>query len=134
MNLKNLLDWSYWFYQPFTAKGGAMWFFVVLFLALLLLGLTAKIVRLYSQDKWYKEIFRRGGNAGITMGLLGILWLFFRQERVAFLAWRFWLLFWFVGAIYWAVRLVMYSIKRVPVIRAEAEKRSVMKKYLPGKK
>ncbi len=133
MHIKNLLDWSYWFYQPFTARGGAMWFFVILFLVLVLFGLTAKIARLYGQDKWYKEIFRRAGNAGITMGLLGLLWLFFRQERVAFFAWRFWLLLWLVGAIIWVVKIVMYLVKRVPAIKEEQAKRSAMDKYLPGK-
>lgn len=134
MNLKNLLDWSYWFYQPFTARGGVMWFFVILFLALVLFGLTSKITRLYSQDKWYKEILRRIGNAGITMGLLGLLWLFFRQERVTFLAWRFWLLLWFVVSVIWLVKIVVYLVKRVPVIRQEAIKRSELNKYLPDKK
>lgn len=133
MHIKNLLDWSYWFYQPFTARGGAMWFFVILFLVLVLFGLTAKIARLYGQDKCYKEIFRRAGNAGITMGLLGLLWLFFRQERVAFFAWRFWLLLWLVGAIIWVVKIVMYLVKRVPAIKEEQAKRSAMDKYLPGK-
>ena len=133
MNLKNLLDWSYWFYQPFTAKGGTMWFFVILFLALVLFGLSSKITRLYNQDKWYKEILRRVVNAGITMGLLGLLWLFFRQERVTFLAWRFWLLLWLLGAIFWLVKIIIYLIKRVPVIRQEEAKRSVLNKYLPGK-
>ena len=134
MNLKNLLDWSYWFYQPFTAHGGVMWFFVILFLALVLFGLSSKITRLYSQDKWYKEVLRRIGNAGITMGLVGLLWLFFRQERVAFLAWRFWLLLWFIGSAIWLIKIVLYLVKRVPVIRQEAIKRSALNKYLPGKK
>lgn len=134
MNLKNLVDWSYWFYQPFTAKGGVMWFFMISFLALVLFGLTAKIVRLYGQDKWYKEVLRRSGNAGITMGLLGIIWFFFRQERVAFLAWRFWLLLWVAGAVYWLVKIIMYIIKRVPVIKQEQTKRDEINKYLPGKK
>jgi hypothetical protein len=133
MNLKHLLDWSYWFYQPFTAQGGVMWFFVIFFLALVLFGLSAKITRLYQMDKWYKEILRRVGNAGITMGLLGILWLFFRQERVAFLAWRFWLLLWTVCAIIWLVKIVRYLLKRVSTIRQEEQKRSSLNKYLPGK-
>jgi len=133
MNLKNLLDWSYWFYQPFTARGGVMWFFVMLFLVLILVGLVAKITRLYSVDKWYQEVLRRIGNAGLAMGLLGLLWLFFRQERVAFLAWRFWLLMWLVGAVVWSVKIIFYLVKRVPAIRQEHQKRALLNKYLPGK-
>jgi len=133
MNLKNLLDWSYWFYQPFTARGGVMWFFVILFLALVLFGLSSKITRLYNQDKWYKETLRRIGNAGITMGLLGLLWLFFRQERVVFFAWRFWLLLWLIGAVVWLIRIAIYLVRRIPIIKQEEAKRSTLDKYLPGR-
>ena len=111
-----------------------MWFIVILILVLVLVGLVSKIVRLYQQDKWYKEILRRVGSAGTTMGFLGLIWLFFRQERVAFLAWRFWLLLWLVGAIYWGIKIIMYVIKRVPVIKQEESKKALLNKYLPGKK
>jgi len=134
MDIKNLLDWSYWFYQPFTAKGGVMWFFVMSFLVLILAGLVAKITRFYSPEKWYQEVLRRIGNAGLTMGFLGLLWLFFRQERVVFFAWRFWLLLLVVGGIFWAVKIMIYLFKRVPEIKKENEKREALKKYLPGKK
>jgi len=45
--------------------------------------------------------------------------MFFRQERVAFLAWRFWLLLWVVITLIWVFRLARYALKRIPEIQAE---------------
>lgn len=133
MSLANILTWSYWFSQPFTAKGGVFWVFVWGFLILVLAGLVAKIVRTNQKEKALKEILRRAGNCGVVMGLLGLLWLFFRQEQVAFLAWRFWGIFWLGILVYWIYRIIHWAVVRVPVIKAEEAKRGEMNKYLPKK-
>lgn len=131
MSFKNLLIWSYWFNQPFTARGATLAALVIIFLFFVLLGLVAKIWRVYKGEKWLKEILRRIGNFGLTMGLAGLLWLFFRQERIVFLSWRFWLLFWLFGVIWWVYRLVWYVVVRVPKIKLEIENRGAQEKYLP---
>ena len=58
------------------------------------------------------------------MGFLGLLWMFFRQERIAFLAWRFWLLLWLAAVVFWAYRLARYALKRIPEIKAEEIRRA----------
>jgi len=75
---------------------------------------------------------KRTGNFGMTMGLLGLLWMFFRQESVAFLAWRFWLLLWVLMAVWWLARILEYIVKRIPQIKKEKEARHKMQKYLPN--
>ena len=65
------------------------------------------------------------------MGFLGLIWMFFRQESVAFLAWRFWLLLWSAAALIWAYRLARYALKRIPEIQAEEARRVNVEKYLP---
>lgn len=133
MNLAKLFSWSYWFQQPLITAGWAMWFFILTFLGLILLGLVVKIMRLYCPDKWEKEILNRFGNFGISVGLVGLVWFFFRQERVAFFAWRFWLLGWLVWALIWFVKNIIYTTMRVPVIRKEENVRQTKNKYLPNK-
>ncbi|EKD43943.1 MAG: hypothetical protein ACD_72C00063G0001 [uncultured bacterium] len=136
MSIKNILDWSYWFHQPFIAVGFAKWFWILGFLALVLLGLVAKIARVYGKTIYgtTREALRRFGNLFLTTGLLGLLWMFFRQERVAFLAWRFWLVLWVVMFVWWAYKVVRFAIKRTPLISEEQAQKALKEKYLPKNK
>ena len=131
MNIKNLSYLSYWLQQPLAARGVLLGLFVGAFLWFILFGLVAKIARVYKAEKWEKDYFGRIGNFGLTMGLLGLIWLFFRQEQVAFFAWRFWLLFWLVGAAFWTYRLIWFYIVRIPKIKSELSARHQQSKYLP---
>lgn len=133
MNITNLIKLDYWFSQPFTARGLTLWLLVGVFLLLIVKGLVLKIVSQYKDDKFKKLFFKRFGSFDITMGFFGLMWMFFRQERVAFLAWRFWMLLWSIVAIIWIYRLARYVIKRIPEIKAEEEKRVSIEKYLPKK-
>ncbi|MFA6486310.1 MAG: hypothetical protein WCT40_03010 [Candidatus Magasanikbacteria bacterium] len=127
----NLLKLDYWFRQPYIAHGAVKWIWVVLFLALVLAGLIARIFYSVQKEKSIRELIRRFSNLGLTTGLLGLVWLFFRQENVPFLAWRFWLLGLAVIAVVWLGKLLWYVFRRLPAIREEQKQREVMNKYLP---
>lgn len=133
MSIRNFFYSDYWFSQPFTARGLTMWLLVGFFLLLFVGGLVAKILAQFQERKSKKIIFSRMGSLGITMGLLSLVWMFFRQERAAFLAWRFWMFLWVVGLAIWVYHLAKYALKRIPEIQAEEEKRATMEKYLPKK-
>jgi len=134
MSFSNLFHLSYWFSQPQTARGTALFLWVALFGVFFLAGLVLFIIRAKGKDNVKKEIFRRFGNFGLTIGLLGFVWLFFRQERAAFIAWRFWVLIFLIIAVWWLVKLVVYLIKRVPKIQEEKLRREIAEKYLPERK
>lgn len=136
MQIQNIIKSSYWFYQPFIAVGGVKWFWIVGFLVLVLAGLVGKIVRIYCKkiDQGTQEVLRRAGNLLITSGLLGLLWMFFRQQQVAFLAWRFWLVLWVVLVAWWSYKVIYYAIKRLPMISSEQAKKNLMNKYMPKSK
>lgn len=134
MSLSNLFYWSYWFSQPRIARGEVLWFWVLFFLVLVLAGLILKIVRVYQEDTIIKNVLRKFGNIGLTMGLLGLLWLFFRQERIPFFAWRFWLLFWIFVLALWLPQTIRYAFKRLPEIKKEKWEREMREKYLPKNK
>jgi amino acid transporter len=131
MSLQNLFRLDYWFSEPFTARGFTLWLFLGGFLLFVFVGLIFKILSQYQQDKSKRLILKRAGSFGITMGFLGLVWIFFRQERVAFLAWRFWLFLWGAVVVIWAYHLVRYALKRMPEIKAEEAKRTALEKYLP---
>lgn len=134
MSVYNLLRLSYWFQQPQSARGAVLFFWVAFFLALVLAGLICKYIRHIKEEREIKEVLRRFGNLGLVMGFLGLLWLFFRQERVAFFAWRFWLSFWLLGFVSWLLALIRYAIKRLPEIKREKLEKEMRAKYLPKRK
>jgi len=131
MSLRNLWSVSYWFSQPQTLRGAEMWVWVGIFLILILGGIILRIVREYQSSRGRKEAMRRFSNLGLTMGLLGLIWLFVRQEIVPFLSWRFWLLFWLVGLIWWLYKVIWYGVKRLPAIEEEQREKALKDKYLP---
>ncbi len=130
MSFTNLFRIDYWFNQPFSAHGVTFWVFVFLFLALILGGIISRIICQYKKEKIDKFILRRFSTFGMTLGLFGIIWLFLRQEKVPFLAWRFWLLLWLVIAIWWLAKILEYIVRRVPQIRQEQKERKKRDKYL----
>ena len=132
MNLINLVKTEYWFSQPFSAHGSTFWIFVILFLALILTGIVMRLMVSSRQEKTTKIIFRRFSSFCMTMGLWGIAWLFFRQERVVFLAWRFWLMLWLIVTVWWLARILEYIVKRVPKIKEDQKMRRQKDKYMPS--
>ena len=134
MNITNLLKLDYWFSQPFTARGLTLWLLVGGFLLFIVLGLVSKILSQYQNEKSKRLLLKKFGGLGITMGFFGLVWMFFRQERVAFLAWRFWMLLWFAVTAFWAYLVARYALKRTPEIKAEEAKRANIEKYLPKSK
>lgn len=131
MSVQNLFHLDYWFSQPFTARGSSLWLLVGGFLFFIVAGLVCKILSQYQESNSKRLFLKRSGSLGITMGFLGLIWMFFRQERVVFLAWRFWLFLWVVITGIWAFSLARYALKRIPAIKAEEEKRANLEKYLP---
>ena len=81
MNFRNLITWDYWFSQPFIAFGWVKWFWIVSFLAMILLGLVARIYRTYKKDGLTREVWRRWANLFVVMGMVGIVWMFFLKYR-----------------------------------------------------
>ena len=124
---------DYWFKQPDQTMGLLMWILVVFLLILTLSGLILKFARRYRGDKFHKEIMRRASNLNLTVGILGLLWMFMRQEHILLLAWRFWALVLLLIFFWWLSKVLRYATKRVPFLRAESAAKETMEKYLPGR-
>ena len=133
MNLMNFFNLSYWFSQPDPALGFTKWFLVLSFLGLVLVGLVLRILLVKQKDKIIKDIYRRLSNIGFTIGVFGLLWMFFRQESVVFLAWRFWIIVIGFSFALLLIKVLNYIFKRVPKIKEENQKRLERQRYLPGR-
>lgn len=134
MNLTNLLQSSYWFSQPEAAVRSVRWVSLGLFLLLCLGGLVLIYLRNYRPDKAERAVFGRLSTWSLTVGIIGLLWFSFRQEKVLFLGWRFWWVFWGIIFLAWLYKIVYYLIKRLPQIKVENKERKSKEKYLPKQK
>ena len=133
MSIKNLLYWSYWFNQPSALKGTALVVWLVLFFALILAGIIALCIRAVQRGNAERKLFSRYGSLGIWMGLTGFIWLFFRQQEIIFLSSRFWLVLWATVFVWWLIKLLRYTLVRLPAVRREHLARAARDPYLPTK-
>ncbi|HLD60710.1 MAG TPA: hypothetical protein VJA27_01075 [Patescibacteria group bacterium] len=134
VNWQQLLTSSYWFSQPAGAEGWTYWGFLLFFLAFFVAGIVLRVVMRFKNDAPTRTALARFSSLGLTLGFFGLLWLFFRQQRVSFLAWRFWLPIWDIIFIWWLYRIVHYLLRRAPQLREEQRERQRIEKYLPKNK
>jgi hypothetical protein len=130
MSFLNFFHASYWFNQPLIARGWIFTVWLCAFLGIFLAGLVAFFLSqrqsFPAQSRW----FARLAHCLLTMGFVALVWLGLRQERIPFLAWRFWILLWLILLIVWLVKLGLYAVKRLPEIKREHAERAAREKYL----
>ncbi len=131
MSILNLFTVSYWFTQPYIAHGNTKWVWVILFLLFVLFGIIAKFWEVMRAEKNLKRVFRSFSISFLCIGIFGLIWFFFRQQHVPFLAWRFWLIIIFGFAAWRQFVNIRFLVKRYPQIKIENEARELKEKYLP---
>ncbi|PIT88297.1 MAG: hypothetical protein COU29_00700 [Candidatus Magasanikbacteria bacterium CG10_big_fil_rev_8_21_14_0_10_36_32] len=133
MSIFHLFELSYWFQQPFIARQWSLRGWVIILLILVFVGIVGKIWQLKQSEKVVRQIFNRLSNISLIVGLLGLLWLFFRQQQVPFFAWRFWLVLLFGGLLWSIVRTIIFLVRRYPEIKVEKAEKALKDRYLPKK-
>ena len=131
MQFRNFLYTSYWLTQPNLATKGVETVYLAILLGLVLGGIVALLVRRTQTVPALIVLMNRYATCGISMGLIGLLLIYFREQHVFFLGWRVWFLLWFVVLAVWLGRLITYHIRRVTKIIALAAERASREKYLP---
>ncbi|KKW36931.1 MAG: hypothetical protein UY81_C0009G0016 [Candidatus Giovannonibacteria bacterium GW2011_GWA2_53_7] len=131
-----LFHLDFWFgSNPTPLMSSSTQFFLIFFTLLLVLGV---IVRIF----WKKRFPDRDGREIIaklslllkTMGVLGLIWLFFAVEQITFFQGRSWFLVWIAGLLVWSVFVWKYVYRILPKERRRREDDLERRKYLPGKK
>ena len=69
-----------------------------------------------------------------TMGLLGLLVLFFSIEQIWLISARIFYIFWLVIALWWLYYIIVYALKDLPRILQRQKERDQKEKYLPRRK
>jgi hypothetical protein len=108
---------------------------LIFFAILIVIGIGLKIYKETQKlEKFQTKLLERYFSLFTTMGIIGIVIVWLRFERVNLLAARFWLLVWAVIVLAWIYPILKYQFKIAPVAQKRAEEKKLFQKYLPKKK
>lgn len=131
MNFSNFLKSEYWFSQPSPAVKEVYWVWVGGLLILVAIGIFSLVAKMYLKDKTLNTFLDKLSSLGLTTGILGLIFFFFRQQNVFLLGYRMWFLLWGILFLVWAIKVLKYYFKRIPEIKSEQQERMRKQKYLP---
>ena len=130
--MPNLLTLSYWFN---LAPGPFLSYYLRIIYSVIGLLLTFGIIsglfiKKNEKDILLQKFWRKIQAFCLTIGIISLLLVFSRQQRIGFIGMPFFLLLTFIGALYWAYRIVNYLTKKIPVKRKEQQQKKEKEKYL----
>ena len=135
LNLFRFVDLKRLFHLQPSIAMTTIYFLLVIFGAMLITAIIVKIwQKKNSGDGFAKKLLQKYSVMLTTLGIIGMVLVWFRYERVHVLSARFWLLIWFIGLVTWLVFIFKYQIKVIPKSRLELQKTKEFNKYLPKKK
>ena len=113
---------SFWFDRyPWPFLATAMWIALGVFVVALALGIWFKLrANKTGLDKLSAVIWGKFGNWSLSLSIVGLILLFFKQQRVPYLGMRAWLGLWLLICLVWLGFIVKYIIKEIPRINVMA--------------
>jgi len=130
--LKHFFNPSHLFnLRPQAMEIKAIIILAVIFGLTIIAGIVAKIMSSKIKDGLKLKAYRRMYHLGLSMGIIGLVYLFFAWQGVTLLSARFLILIWFIVLVVWIGFIVKYLIKDVPKLRNNIEKQRNFEKYIP---
>lgn len=102
------------------------------FVALLVLAYVSKKMVRKNTYAPVKKFFTKLSQFCVTFGVLGLLYIFFRQQSIYLLSTPVLLLLIFIGALTWGAMILKYYFTDKPEQMEKIKKDQERKKYLPS--
>lgn len=106
----------------------------VIFVALCVAGIAAAVMARRPHEHTVQVLYGRYSWMLLTLGVLGLILLWFRYEGAYFMSARWWLVLWALGLIAWLIPILRYQRREIPRARQQRLARQQMQKYLPGRR
>jgi len=134
-NIFNILKPSYWFnLAPGQFLPGVANVLYIFFAIMIVFSIASKIMQNKNKkDTLTQKMWSKFYYFFATLGIFGLILVFFRQQMVYFLSAPFWLILWFVGLLVWLFFIIRYIKITIPRVRADQDLKKEMEKYLPKK-
>ena len=117
--------------RPPVMSTRALIILAVVFGLMVLVGIISRGMVRRTKDGLRIKAFRRLTAAGLTMGIIGYVYLFFAAEGVTLLSARFFLILIGLITTVWFAFILRYWVIALPRARAEIDQQRQFKKYLP---
>lgn len=137
MDIKQLFELAYWINpNPGIMSVGTTLFIGSLFVLCLVLKFFGRMIYFQNRKnlaKPEKKLLFMTESLLLTMGSLGLVWLFFAYQTVPYVSTRFIFLIWVVGFFVWAYIIAQYAFTEFPKAMQSIKERERLEKYLPRK-
>ncbi|HLD28585.1 MAG TPA: hypothetical protein VJB67_03140 [Patescibacteria group bacterium] len=112
-----------------------IYFLLAIFAIMVIIAILIKFFqKLKKPERLIGDLYGKYFSFLLIFGLLGVLMIWFRYERVYILSARFWLLVWGISALIYLYFILRYQFKIIPRAKKNLEQKKLFNKYLPKKR
>lgn len=122
--------WEYWFGWPAFIGTAMLTTLLVVFGVLFVGGTILAFTYHFIEDRWLRQVARRAASMAALLGGIGLLLVCARVQRIPIFMYRYWLLFWGVGAGVWLWRLARYAERRREALEEENRRYAMRDRFL----
>lgn len=131
--MKQVLDPNFWFTQPSIVLSHTDLILGYISAGVAVLGVVLLVIGKFIGNVIHKKLFRKFGNLGLTMGLVGLFWFGLRYENTPIFEQRYWMGLVGLGSIVWLIFILKYLVFNFRPELVENAKEELRRKYLPKK-
>ncbi|MAF13752.1 MAG: hypothetical protein CMI53_02560 [Parcubacteria group bacterium] len=117
--------------RPPAMSDRAITILLVAFTALIVVGILYKIKTKTDRDGLKVKAYIRLFHLGLTIGILGYVYVFFAWQGITLLAGRFWLIILLLIALVWLGFIGKYLLREAPKMRKSIDQKRNFEKYIP---
>lgn len=107
MTVGSFFTLDYWFTSR-SLFGMNFWILGTFFFLLFLAGIIIDILLKTRVLAKYRGFYRQKSSLLWTMGIMGMIWMFFFYQGIYFLSARVWLIVWFIIVLIWSYFIFKY--------------------------
>lgn len=132
--MSNLLKLSFWFDRPVLPfSANILWLILIVCGLAIALGVLSTFLRQkkLKNNKLALSIWQKLGQWFYSLGIVGLIFSFFKQQMTLYLGMRFWFLLWVLIWLIWLVFILKFIFFKVPKIKKKQQQKEEFEKYLP---
>jgi len=130
--MNQLLNFSFWFdVLPLPFMPVFLWATIIFFGLAIIFSLVCLWLRKKSEGYIVKKTWFKLYSWSLSLGLVGLFLTFLKEERIAYLGMRVWLVLWVLICLVWLIFILKFVFLEIPKMKEEKRKQAEIKKYLP---
>ncbi len=132
MDLSKLTNFHYLF-SPYPEMGFS-WLMRIILLLIFVSSIVLAVISSRQNKRALgpiKKVWKKWQIWGWTVGIIGLLFILFREVNAIYLSSRGWLLIWLLVAFIWAIFIIVYWKRKVPAKEKLIKAQEEFNKWLP---